>query len=90
VSVRRVAQYSAPGTQTGTFCGIPATGQRICTQELVVYRLARAEIAEVWGDLGSAVRDELGRRRRTGRRVTGGSPALSFATRGAERRARPP
>jgi len=42
VSVRRVAQYSAPGTQTGTFCGIPATCQRIRPQELVIYRLAQA------------------------------------------------
>ncbi len=47
------------GTGTHTFRGITATGRRIRTQELVIYRLAQAKIAEVWGDLGSTVRDEL-------------------------------
>jgi len=53
------ARLTGTGTHTGTFRGITATGRRIRTQELVIYRLAQARIAEVWGDLGSTVRDEL-------------------------------
>ncbi len=53
------ARLSGTGTHTGTFRGIPATGRRIRSQELVISRLADGKIAEVWGDLGSTVRDEL-------------------------------
>ncbi len=53
------ARLTGTGTHTGTFRGIPAAGRRIRTQELVIYRLAQGKIAEVWGDLGSTVRDEL-------------------------------
>ena len=52
------------GTHTGSFLGVPATGRAIRVQELVVYRVAYGRIVECWGNLGSAVRDELTRARR--------------------------
>jgi len=47
------------GTHTGAFCGIPATGRRIETQELVLYRIADGKIVNCWGDLFPVVRDAL-------------------------------
>lgn len=35
-------------THTGTWAGIPATGRRVSTQELALYRLNDHKIAEVW------------------------------------------
>ena len=52
------------GTHTGTFLDVPATGRAISAQELAIYRLDGGKIVESWGDLGSAVRDQL----------TGGAP----------------
>jgi predicted ester cyclase len=53
------AHLTGTGTHTGTFRGIPATSRTISTQELAIYRLDSGRIVESWGDLGSAVRDEL-------------------------------
>jgi predicted ester cyclase len=53
------ARLYGTGTHTGTFRGVVATGRRIRTQELVIYRIADSKIVECWGDLGSTVRDEL-------------------------------
>ncbi len=52
-------RLTGAGTHLGPFRGVPATGRVIRTQELVLYRLADGLIAEVWGDLGSTVRDAL-------------------------------
>ncbi|WP_250038277.1 ester cyclase [Paractinoplanes maris] len=56
IAVRLIGQ----GTHTGTFSGIAATGRRITTQELVMYRFADGKIVECWGDLFPVVRDALG------------------------------
>jgi predicted ester cyclase len=53
------ARLNDTGTHAGTFLGVPATGRAISTQELAVYRVDRGRIVESWGDLGSAVRDQL-------------------------------
>lgn len=53
------ARLFGTGTHTGTFRAVAATGRVIRTQELVIYRTADGKIVECWGDLGSAVRDEL-------------------------------
>jgi predicted ester cyclase len=47
------------GTHAGTFLGVPATGRAISTPEFAIYRVDSGRIVESWGDLGSAVRDEL-------------------------------
>ena len=47
------------GTHAGTFRGVPATGRSISTPEFAIYRVDSGRIVECWGDLGSAVRDEL-------------------------------
>src|SRR5207244_2081379 len=44
------ARLIGQGTHTGAFSGIAATGRRIRTQELVVYRLADGKIDQGWGD----------------------------------------
>jgi predicted ester cyclase len=53
------ARLTAAGTQTGAFRGIAATGRRIETQELAMYRITDGRIARCWGDLGSVVRDAI-------------------------------
>lgn len=55
IAVRLVGR----GTHTADFCGIPATGRRVETQELVVYRVADGKIVRCWGDLFPVVRDAL-------------------------------
>lgn len=47
------------GTHAATFQGIEATGRSITVQELAMYRLEDGKIAQCWGDLGAAVRDQL-------------------------------
>jgi aminoglycoside 6'-N-acetyltransferase len=47
------------GTHVGAFRGVPATGRSISTPELAIYRVDNGRIVECWGDLGSAVRDQL-------------------------------
>ena len=53
------ARLIGRGTHTGPFGGIPATGRRISTQELVIYRFADGKIVQCWGDLFPVVRDAL-------------------------------
>ena len=53
------ARLTATGTHTGTFRGIEATGRRLTTMELAMYRWYDGRIAHCWGDLGSTVRDAL-------------------------------
>ena len=53
------AHLNDTGTHTGTFLGVPATGRVISTQEFAIYRVDGGRIVESWGDLGSAVRDQL-------------------------------
>jgi predicted ester cyclase len=53
------ARLNDTGTHTGTFLDVPATGRAISTQELAIYRVDSGRIVESWGDLGSAVRDQL-------------------------------
>jgi predicted ester cyclase len=58
------AHLTDTGTHAGTFLDVPATGRVITAQELAIYRVEGGRIVESWGDLGSAVRDQL----------TGGAP----------------
>lgn len=53
------AHLTDTGTHTGTFLDVPATGRRISARELAIYRVDNGKIVESWGDLGSAVRDQL-------------------------------
>jgi predicted ester cyclase len=53
------ARLIGQGTHNGTFSGIAATGRRISTQELVMYRIADGKIDRCWGDLFPVVRDAL-------------------------------
>jgi predicted ester cyclase len=53
------ARLIGRGTHTGSFCGIAATGRRISTQEMVMYRFAEGKIVQCWGDLFPVVRDAL-------------------------------
>jgi predicted ester cyclase len=53
------ARLIGQGTHTGHFEGIAPTGQRVSTQELVIYRFADGKIVECWGDLFPVVRDAL-------------------------------
>ena len=53
------ARLIGQGTHTGPFDGIAATGRRIRTQELVIYRFADGKIVQCWGDLFPVVRDAM-------------------------------
>jgi predicted ester cyclase len=53
------ARLIGGGTHSGAFGGIAATGRRIRTQELVIYRFADGKIVQCWGDLFPVVRDAL-------------------------------
>jgi predicted ester cyclase len=53
------ARLVGQGTHTGVFGGIPPTGRRITTQELVIYRFADGKIAQCWGDFFPVVRDAI-------------------------------
>ena len=55
------ARLLGQGTHTGPFGGIAATGRRIRTQELVIYRFADGKIVRCWGDFFPVVRDALTR-----------------------------
>jgi len=46
----RTAQIVIAG-HTEPFCGIAATGWKISTQELVIYRFADGKLVQCWGDL---------------------------------------
>jgi predicted ester cyclase len=56
---RLAVRITASGTHRGAFRDVAATGRRITTQELVIYRVEDDRIRQVWGDLGAVVRDEL-------------------------------
>jgi predicted ester cyclase len=53
------ARLIGQGTHTGPFGGVAATGRRISTQELVIYRVTDGKIAQCWGDLFPVVRDAV-------------------------------
>ncbi len=42
-------RYSASGTHTGSFMGMPATGKKYSIESIVVYRFANGKIVEMWG-----------------------------------------
>lgn len=56
---RIAVRLTGAGTHLGPFRGMAATGRRIVTQELAMYRVEHGRIAEVQGDLGSTVRDAI-------------------------------
>ena len=43
-----VARFTARGTQTGEFQGIPATGRAAAVSGIAIYRLADGKIVEQW------------------------------------------
>ncbi len=44
-----VERYTATGTHTGPFMGMPATGKPFSIESIVIYRLADGKIVEMWG-----------------------------------------
>jgi steroid delta-isomerase-like uncharacterized protein len=45
---RVVARFTARGTQTGVFQGIPATGSTATVSGIAIYRLAEGKVVEQW------------------------------------------
>ena len=45
-----VVRFHAPGTHTGTFAGIPATGKRATWKGLVMYHVVGDKITEAWAN----------------------------------------
>ena len=45
-----VARFEAPGTHTGTFAGIPATGKTATWKGIVMYHVVGDKITEAWAD----------------------------------------
>ena len=45
-----VVRFEAPGTQTGPFAGIPATGKRAMWKGLVMYHVVGDKITEAWAN----------------------------------------
>jgi steroid delta-isomerase-like uncharacterized protein len=56
--------YTITGTHTGTFMGVPATGQKIKARGVQIARFENGKIAERWGSS-----DELGILRQIGART---------------------
>jgi steroid delta-isomerase-like uncharacterized protein len=56
--------YTFTGTHTGTFMGVPATGQKIKARGVQIARFENGKIAERWGSS-----DELGILRQIGART---------------------
>jgi len=53
--------YSARGTNTGEFMGMPATDKKFEITSVVVYRLANGKIVETWGlNDGQSLLQQLG------------------------------
>ena len=53
--------YTARGTHTGAFMGMPPTGKKFEIPSVVVYRLANGKIAETWGlNDGQGLLQQLG------------------------------
>jgi steroid delta-isomerase-like uncharacterized protein len=46
-----VTRWSATGTQTGTFAGVPATGRSITVTGIHIHRIRRGRLAEHWEEL---------------------------------------
>ena len=46
---KAVERYSAHGTNTGAFMGMPATGKKYSIESIVIYRFANGKIVEMWG-----------------------------------------
>lgn len=53
------AHLTGIGTHTADFHGIAATGRDVQIQEIAMYRTTNGKITHCWGDLGSAIREEL-------------------------------
>jgi len=45
---RVVARFTAHGTQTGAFQGIPATGKAVAMSAIAIYRVAGSKVVEQW------------------------------------------
>jgi steroid delta-isomerase-like uncharacterized protein len=45
-----VVRFAAPGTHTGPFAGIPATGKRATWKGLVMYHVVDGKIKEAWAN----------------------------------------
>jgi steroid delta-isomerase-like uncharacterized protein len=45
-----VVRFAAPGTHTGDFAGIPATGKRATWKGLVMYHVVDGKIKEAWAN----------------------------------------
>jgi steroid delta-isomerase-like uncharacterized protein len=45
-----VVRFEAPGTHTGTFAGIPATGKTATWRGLVMYHVVGDKITQAWAD----------------------------------------
>ncbi|MGO9743915.1 MAG: ester cyclase [Roseiarcus sp.] len=45
-----VVRFEAPGTHTGVFAGIPATGKRATWKGLVMYHVVGDKITQAWAD----------------------------------------
>ncbi len=45
-----VVRFAAPGTQTGEFAGIPATGRKATWKGLVMYHVVGDKIKEAWAN----------------------------------------
>ncbi len=43
-----VTRYTGQGTQRGEFMGIPATGKRVTTTVIDIFRIADGKVAEAW------------------------------------------
>jgi predicted ester cyclase len=50
-----VSRYTATATDTGGYMGLPATGKRIRTAAIQMFRFSNGKIVESW-----AARDDLG------------------------------
>jgi steroid delta-isomerase-like uncharacterized protein len=44
-----VERYTARGTHTGDFMGVPPTGKKFSIESIVIYRFANGKIVEMWG-----------------------------------------
>jgi len=45
-----VERFSFKGTNTGSFMGVPATGKKVTSSGMSVFRIANGKIVEHWGE----------------------------------------
>jgi steroid delta-isomerase-like uncharacterized protein len=58
---KAIEWYTASGTHTGDFMGMPPTGKKFEIASVVVYRLADGKIVETWGlNDGQTLMQQLG------------------------------